>query len=172
MPHDFVIGLGSNLGDRGDHLARAVTQIAALPGVSLCALSRVFETPPLGPPQPNFLNAAARIACTSDAHVLLSQLLAIEGALGRVRDVRWGPRIIDLDILWGSQRVSTPELEVPHRHLHERAFALAPLLDVAPDLETQYGAALVTQGGTPAVNGRLSMPAGAGSCAWDAADVV
>jgi 2-amino-4-hydroxy-6-hydroxymethyldihydropteridine diphosphokinase len=172
MPHDFVVGLGSNLGDREGFLTRGVTQIAALPGVQLCALSRVFETPPLGPPQPNYLNAAARIACAIDAHDLLRLLLAIETSLGRVRDVRWGPRVLDLDILWGSQRVATPQLSVPHRHLVERAFALAPLLDVAPELEPEYGAALVALGGAPVVHGRLANFVGTICCAGSAATVV
>ena len=160
MPHDFVIGLGSNLGDREGFLRRGVAQIAELPGVELCAVSRVFESPPLTPPQPLYLNAAARIACASDAHVLLAQLLAIETALGRVRDVRWGPRVLDLDILWGSQRIATPELDVPHRHLRERNFALAPLLDVAPELAPEYAAALAALGGAPPIHGSLTMSVG------------
>jgi 2-amino-4-hydroxy-6-hydroxymethyldihydropteridine diphosphokinase len=155
MLHEFVIGLGSNLGERGEYLARAASSITALPKLQMRALSRVFESPPLGPPQADYLNAALRVDCDHDARALLDRLLEIERALGRVRDVRWGPRVIDLDILWGTQRVDQPDLHVPHAHLRERAFALAPLLDVAPELTEEYASALALQGGAPARAGRL-----------------
>jgi 2-amino-4-hydroxy-6-hydroxymethyldihydropteridine diphosphokinase len=172
MPHDFIIGLGSNLGERGDFLAQGVTRICALPELRLRALSRVFETPPLGPPQPHYLNAAARFSAVCDGPSLLGQLQAIERALGRVREVHWGPRVLDLDILWSDQPVDTAALCVPHRHLRERTFALAPLLDVAPELTPVYGSALVALGGPPAVCGRLWVPEGTARCAWSAALVV
>ena len=100
----------------------------------MLACSRVYETKPVGgPPQGDFLNAAVLVSWEEGD--LLEALQAIERDLGRERDVRWGPRTIDLDILWAEDRIISdpPRLVVPHPRLHERAFALAPLLDVVPD---------------------------------------
>ncbi|HEX4354046.1 MAG TPA: 2-amino-4-hydroxy-6-hydroxymethyldihydropteridine diphosphokinase, partial [Polyangiales bacterium] len=106
MARDFVVGLGSNLGERERYLSSAVTRIAqsSLP-LRVSALSRVFESDPVGPPQDRFLNAAVRIVGAIDPEALLDRLLAIELELGRVRDVRWGPRVIDLDLLWSDELV-------------------------------------------------------------------
>ncbi len=97
--------------------------------------SRVFETAPIGgPPQEDFLNAAVLLRWEKEPLALLDELQAIERDLGRVRDVRWGPRTIDLDVLWMGDRVIDDErLVVPHPRLAERAFALAPMLDIVPD---------------------------------------
>jgi 2-amino-4-hydroxy-6-hydroxymethyldihydropteridine diphosphokinase len=171
MARDFVIGLGSNLGERERLLTQAVTRIAALPELQLGALSRIFESDGMGPPQPRYLNAAVRVACAADADALLDQLLAIEAALGRIRDVRWGPRLIDLDILWGSETLCSARLTVPHAHLRERNFALAPLLDVAPELATEYAAALAALGGEPALHGKLRLR-DRNTCEWVRADIV
>ena len=154
---DFVIGMGSNLGTPSDNLARGATLLCAEPALRITALSRVYETEPLGPPQPRYLNAALRVESALDAHTLLDRLLSIERTLGRVRDVRWGPRTLDLDLLWAELPVASERLSVPHPHLHERTFALAPLLDVAPELTPTYGAALSRLGGSPVVWGRLSL---------------
>jgi 2-amino-4-hydroxy-6-hydroxymethyldihydropteridine diphosphokinase len=171
MSRDFIVGLGSNLGQREQFLTRAVTRIADSPELQVRALSRVFESEALGPPQPRYLNAAIRIACTLDAESLLDRLLGIEAALGRVRDVRWGPRVIDLDILWGAQAVHSERLTVPHAHLRERNFALGPLLDVAPELADQYAAALSALGGAPALHGKLRLRE-QNTCEWVGADIV
>ena len=154
---EFVIGVGSNLGTPSENLARGLTLLAGEPELAIGALSHVYETEPLGPPQPRYLNAAVRLQSQLDAHTLLDRVLSIERALGRVRDVRWGPRTLDLDLLWAEQSVSSARLRVPHPHLHERTFALAPLLDVAPELTTTYATALSRLGGSPAVWGRLSL---------------
>jgi 2-amino-4-hydroxy-6-hydroxymethyldihydropteridine diphosphokinase len=128
---DAVIGLGSNLGDRRAALARAAGEIRALG--QLTAASSLYETAPVGPPQPMFLNAAVALSTSLDPPGLLAALLAIERRLGRVRRERWGPRSIDLDILWIADVVfDSAELKVPHPELRARAFALCPLLDVAP----------------------------------------
>jgi 2-amino-4-hydroxy-6-hydroxymethyldihydropteridine diphosphokinase len=166
MPYDFVIGLGSNLGDRGHFLALGVTRMAELPSLRVRALSRVYESEPLGPPQPRYLNAAVRVTSDVEAESLLRDLLAIETALGRTRQERWGPRVLDLDILWGRTTVDSPELTVPHAALRQRVFALAPLLDVAPDLSADYAAALSQLGGAPAVRGRLSLETGVEGCEY------
>jgi len=126
-----VIGLGSNLGDRQATLAGARAELAAVGTVT--AASSLYETLPVGPPQPLFLNAAVALTTSLDPPGLLSALLGIEQRLGRVRRERWGPRTIDLDILWiAGLAWTSPELTIPHPELCHRAFALRPLLDVAP----------------------------------------
>lgn len=129
-----MIGLGANLGERVESLRAAVMELTDVPGVRVLARSRVYETAPVGPPQPDYLNAAILVECTRPLGELLTSLLEIERGLGRERRERWGPRTIDLDILWAEDTVlDTPQLTVPHAHLHERAFAVKPLVDVAPD---------------------------------------
>jgi 2-amino-4-hydroxy-6-hydroxymethyldihydropteridine diphosphokinase len=157
---DFVIGMGANLGAREVTLARAACEIAALAQVRLLAASLVYETEPVGiVEQPRFLNAALRVTSELTADALFERLLAIELAHGRVRLVRWGPRTLDLDLLWGSRRVDGERLQVPHARLCERTFALAPLLDVAPELAGDYAPALAQLGGPPAGVGRLVVEA-------------
>lgn len=117
-------------------MLRAATQaIDALPGARVLARSRVYETAPVGgPEQGPFLNAAIAIAWEGEPVDLMTALLGVERRLGRVRDVRWGPRTIDLDVLWiDGVTVNEPSLVVPHPALAERAFAVRPLLDVAPE---------------------------------------
>lgn len=129
---DVVLGIGSNLGDRLETLRLAVRALGELGAVR--AVSRVYETPPVGPPQPDFLNAAVRMVTPLAPRELLRSLLDIERAAGRERRVRWGPRTLDLDILWVLGRsIVEPDLTVPHVELRRRAFALLPLLDVAPE---------------------------------------
>jgi len=129
-----VIGLGSNLGDRLVTLREAAHRITS-EIASIESASHIYETAPIGPPQPRYLNAAVLLRWPADdLRALLTRLLHIEESLGRVRTERWGPRTIDLDILWAEGvSLALSDLTVPHPHLHERAFALLPLLDVAPD---------------------------------------
>lgn len=132
-----VLGLGSNLGAREDTIERAIATIATWKDVTWVAQSFVYETPPAGgPPQPNYLNAAVLLLTSNDLRTLLDWALDLERVLGRVRPdpVRWGPRTIDIDILWADQVVlQEPWFEIPHPRLRERVFALRPLLDVVPD---------------------------------------
>jgi 2-amino-4-hydroxy-6-hydroxymethyldihydropteridine diphosphokinase len=130
-----VVGLGSNLNDRTAAMARAFEELGKSEGLYLLKRSPIYETPPSGgPPQGDFLNAAALIVSALPARALMDRLLAIEQALGRVRGERNGPRVIDLDLLWiEGEVIEEPALVVPHPRLTERAFALRPLLDVAPD---------------------------------------
>jgi 2-amino-4-hydroxy-6-hydroxymethyldihydropteridine diphosphokinase len=133
------IGLGSNLGDRRAHLEDSVVEIAALPGVHLGRVSRWFETDAEGGPrgQPRFLNGALWLDATCSAHELFEGLQAIERAHGRdrSREVRDGPRTLDLDLLlYGGAVIEGPELRIPHPRLEERWFVLAPIADLAPDL--------------------------------------
>jgi 2-amino-4-hydroxy-6-hydroxymethyldihydropteridine diphosphokinase len=129
---DCVVGLGANLGDRSATLSGAVRALAARGHVS--AVSALYRTAPVGGPlQPDFLNAAVRLEYPGAPEALLAALLEIERGFGRERRERWGPRLLDLDLLWIMDRpVRTATLEVPHPRLAERTFALDPLLDVAP----------------------------------------
>jgi 2-amino-4-hydroxy-6-hydroxymethyldihydropteridine diphosphokinase len=128
-----VIALGSNVGDRLGHLQAAAQRIAKICHVERA--SHVYETQPVGgPPQPAFYNAALRVTYASEPLDLLDALQAVETGLGRTREVHWGPRTIDLDILWiEGLAMESDRLVVPHPRLVERAFALRPLVDVAPD---------------------------------------
>jgi 2-amino-4-hydroxy-6-hydroxymethyldihydropteridine diphosphokinase len=168
MGHIFVVGLGSNLGDRAHSFTRALDRLATLPA-SIQAASRVYESRALGPEQPDYLNAAVRLATEVSAETLLDRLLAVEAACGRIRGVRWGPRTLDLDILWGSETTESDRLTVPHAQLLLRTFALAPLLDVAPELAPTYAPALQQLGGAPAVYGTLGFDPQSSSWAFTAA---
>jgi 2-amino-4-hydroxy-6-hydroxymethyldihydropteridine diphosphokinase len=128
---DAYVGLGSNLGDRMENLRAALAHLDREPGFRLRAVSRVWDTAPLGPPQPRFLNAAVRLATLLSPRSTLRRLLEIEDRLGRVRRERWGPREIDLDLLlYGDRVLKESVLDVPHPRLHERAFVLAPLAEI------------------------------------------
>jgi 2-amino-4-hydroxy-6-hydroxymethyldihydropteridine diphosphokinase len=128
------VGLGSNLGEREAQLAKAAGRIAAIPGVELERTSWAYDTAPIGPAQPRYLNAVVELQTTLAPHALLSRLRSIEAEMGRASGERWGARNIDLDILlWGELVLADPELEIPHPRLHERAFALEPLLQLAPN---------------------------------------
>lgn len=131
-----AIALGSNLGDRDGHLRRAVDAIGRLPGTRLIASSSSHQTAPVGDvAQGMYLNAAVIVRTTLGARALLDCLLDIERLAGRDRtkEQRWGPRTLDLDlILYGDAAVAEPGLIVPHPRMHERAFVLAPLAEIAP----------------------------------------
>lgn len=127
------LGLGSNLGDRLTNLQRAVDLFAAA-GIRVRRSSRVYETDPVGPPQPDFLNAVVEVETDLSPRELLRTCLGIEVQLGRVRDERWGPRTIDIDLLtYGRERIEEPDLVVPHPRMHERGFVLVPLGELDPD---------------------------------------
>ncbi|MEX2219872.1 MAG: 2-amino-4-hydroxy-6-hydroxymethyldihydropteridine diphosphokinase [Phycisphaerales bacterium] len=136
-PVDACIALGSNLGDREATLRRALVGIAVLPGTRLVAASGFLETAPVGPPQPAYLNAAAHVATSLAPRELLGHLLRIEREHGRDRSRggRWGSRPLDLDLLTHGETVmDEPGLTLPHPRLHERAFVLEPLAQIAPGL--------------------------------------
>lgn len=145
--HSYVIGLGANLGSRRANLAAALERLAGAGSIE--RVSALYASEPWGPPQPDYLNAAVRLASPLAPEALLERLLVIEAELGRKRDPaqRFGPRSLDLDILWASEARASETLTVPHPRLGERWFALAPLLDVAPELEPTYGPALAAAGG-------------------------
>lgn len=139
MPDSSVayVALGSNLGDPEGQVERGFTGLAALPGTRLAARSRLYRTLPWGiPDQPAFVNAAAALETALSPRELLAALLAIESRAGRLRGVRNGPRTLDLDLLsYGDCTLDEEGLTIPHPRLHQRAFVLLPLADIAPDLE-------------------------------------
>jgi 2-amino-4-hydroxy-6-hydroxymethyldihydropteridine diphosphokinase len=131
-PRRVLLSLGSNLGDRRRTLREAVD---SLPGVT--AVSGLYETDPVGGPpgQAPYLNLVVAIESAASARQLLGMCHRIESAAGRVRVERWGPRTLDLDILWiDGETVNDPDLSIPHPRMFERRFVLVPLNDVAPDL--------------------------------------
>jgi len=128
------LALGSNLGDRLANLQRAADLLAGIEGVEVRRSSRVYETEPVGPPQPEYLNVVLEVRTSLDPGGLLAACLGIEDAMGRVRRERWGPRTVDVDVLtFGDQDVDEPELTIPHPRMHERGFVLVPLLELTAD---------------------------------------
>ena len=130
-----VLGLGGNIGDTQSLMVAAIGHLAKNPEIELRAVSALYHTPPWGKTdQPPFLNAAVKIETRLSPVALLKTVLGVEQELGRERAERWGPRTIDIDILvYGTVVVDEPGLRIPHPRLKERAFALAPLVDVLPD---------------------------------------
>ncbi len=134
---NVYVGLGSNEGDRERHLVTALEALSRIDAVAVLRCSSLFDSAPVGPPQPRYLNAVVALDCGLSAQRLLTILQRIELDLGRRRDaVRWGPRTIDLDILlWDGEVIADANLQVPHLELHKRRFALEPLVELAPDLK-------------------------------------
>jgi 2-amino-4-hydroxy-6-hydroxymethyldihydropteridine diphosphokinase len=145
VPRVFL-GLGANLGDRLATLQRALDLLAER-GVRAVACSRVWATAPVGGPadQPEFLNVVVQVdPALMTPKDVLAAANAVEAELGRVRDVRWGPRTIDIDVLlWGDLRCDDPALTIPHPRMHQRAFVVLPLLDLDPDPRLPDGRRLV-----------------------------
>jgi 2-amino-4-hydroxy-6-hydroxymethyldihydropteridine diphosphokinase len=134
--HHAYIGFGSNLGDRLICCRQALKALADLPTCRLLKTSSFYETDPVGlADQPRFINGVALVQTTSNAEWLMRMMLAIENSLGRFRVSKWGPRSIDLDLLFFDDMIiNTPELSVPHPFLHQRRFVLEPLNEIAPGL--------------------------------------
>ncbi|SEJ88179.1 2-amino-4-hydroxy-6-hydroxymethyldihydropteridinediphosphokinase [Bhargavaea ginsengi] len=130
------LSAGSNMGDREVYLREAASRLNGLPGTELDRLSSIYETDPVGyEDQGAFLNMAFRLRTSLGAEELLDACLGIEAEIGRVRTIRWGPRVCDLDILlFNDENMETEKLTVPHPRMHERAFVLVPLLEVEPGL--------------------------------------
>jgi 2-amino-4-hydroxy-6-hydroxymethyldihydropteridine diphosphokinase len=129
------LALGSNLGDRLANLQAAVDRLAKREGITLARSSRVYETAPVGgPPQPDYLNVVVEVTTTLSPRQLLDACLAVENEMGRVRDERWGPRVVDIDVLsYDREEIDQPGLRIPHPRMHERGFVLVPLLELDPD---------------------------------------
>ena len=131
------IGLGSNLKNPVDQVTGAIAELNTLPETALHGYSSLYQSSPMGGmDQPDYVNAVARIDTRLEPHTLLEELQSIETAHGRVREERWGARTLDLDLLlYGSIKIDTPDLIVPHPGVGEREFVLYPLYEIAPDLE-------------------------------------
>ena len=152
------VGLGSNLGDRWSHLRKAVDQLRAGNRAPVTAVSRVYETEPVGGPEDQgpYLNVVVELAVSpsADPYRLLEECRRLEAAAGRVRSVRWGPRTLDADVLWiDGVALNDVDLTVPHPRWRERRFVLAPLAELAPDLVDEDD--LAASGGEVAVMGTL-----------------
>ena len=133
------LGLGANLGDRAGQIKRALERIAELDGIDLLATASLYESPPWGVlDQPAFLNTAGLIQTTLSPQDLLIAVKEVEQEVGRVASRRWGPRHIDIDILfYGELELDEDRLGLPHKALFDRAFVLVPLAEIAPDLIVQ-----------------------------------
>ncbi|MED5019570.1 2-amino-4-hydroxy-6-hydroxymethyldihydropteridine diphosphokinase [Paenibacillus chibensis] len=131
---EAYIALGANLGDREDTLMEALRRLDATPGVTVLECSNIYETEPVGyVDQPLFLNMAVRIRTNLDPYGLLHVMQHIEKELGRVRHIHWGPRTVDLDLIWmEGRKEDTEELILPHPRMEERLFVLVPLKDIVP----------------------------------------
>jgi 2-amino-4-hydroxy-6-hydroxymethyldihydropteridine diphosphokinase len=130
------LSLGGNIGDPAATMAAALRMIDDAPGTRVLAVSSLYRTPPWGKlDQPEFRNAAAALGTSHSPRGLLELCLDVERRLKRERKERWGPRLVDLDILlFGDRQVAEPGLEIPHPRMLERAFVLVPLAEIAPDL--------------------------------------
>lgn len=129
--------MGSNLGDRLAQITQAMRFLREMPGIEVMRVSELFETAAVGGPDksPPYLNGAAEISTTLSPRDLLGRLLEVEARLGRVRVLRWEPRVIDLDLLlYGQEIIDESELKVPHPLMHTRRFVLEPLAQIAPDV--------------------------------------
>lgn len=135
MMRRVYIGIGSNLGDREFLIRKAVEALRQLPQTNVSGVSSLYDTEPVGETdQPAFLNAVAWLETELPARDLLWQMLLIEKRMGRVRSRRWGPRPIDLDLLfYDDEVIEEPDLQVPHPEAHRRAFVLMPLLELDPN---------------------------------------
>ncbi|MBI3771096.1 MAG: 2-amino-4-hydroxy-6-hydroxymethyldihydropteridine diphosphokinase [Gammaproteobacteria bacterium] len=139
------IGLGSNLDNPERHLSQACVDLANIPATQLQQVSSLYRSVPLGPPQPDYINAVAALITRLSPQDLLANLQAIEQRHGRVREQHWGPRTLDLDLLlYGDQVITTPDLTVPHTGLLERNFVLIPLFEIAPKLQLPDNQSLET----------------------------
>ncbi|MXN65099.1 2-amino-4-hydroxy-6-hydroxymethyldihydropteridine diphosphokinase [Stappia sp. GBMRC 2046] len=130
-----ALGLGSNIGDTKANLDEALRRLCEIDGIRLSARSSDYRTPPWGPvEQDDFRNACAVVETTLSARTLLDRCLDVEREMGRVRDQRWGPRLIDIDVLvYGDAKVDEEGLSIPHPRMGERAFVLVPLAEIWPD---------------------------------------
>ena len=136
------IGIGSNVGDRREFSRRAVLALRNTPGIEVKAASSLYETSPIGgPPQRSFVNLVVKVESKLSARELLDATKDIESKLGREpSDIHWGPRVVDLDILtFGDEKISEPDLEIPHPRITQRRFVLVPLLEIEPEAADPWG---------------------------------
>ena len=131
----IFVGLGANLGDAAATVQAAFDALDALPGTHCVARSSLYRTAPVDAAGPDYINAVAELRSMLEPELLLAALQALEARFGRERPYRHAPRTLDLDLLlYGVRRIATPTLSLPHPRLHERAFVVTPLAEIAPDL--------------------------------------
>lgn len=141
-----AIALGSNLGKSIDTLENALKGLANIPGIDLIATSSWYQTKPIGPPQPDYINGCIVLQVQQNPEELLTILQAIELQFGRLRKEKWGARTLDLDILlYEDLVINTPKLTIPHPNLTERAFVLVPLAEIAPNWIEPIGKKAIAQ---------------------------
>jgi len=136
------VGIGSNVGDRADFCRRAVQAVEAASGITLVRSSSLYETSPVGgPPQRSYVNLVVKVETDLAPSELLGACQEIERKIGREpSDIRWGPRVVDLDILiFGDEKIVEPHLEIPHPHIRQRRFVLVPLLEIDPSVQDPWG---------------------------------
>lgn len=135
VAYDSLIGIGSNVGDKAANIARAIDLLCADGVVRLISQSRLFRSEPWGILEQDwFVNGAVAVATNVAAHDLLRRCLVVEDEMGRVRSVKWGPRLVDVDVLtFRGETIDTADLKVPHPLIEQRSFVLVPLLDIAAD---------------------------------------
>jgi 2-amino-4-hydroxy-6-hydroxymethyldihydropteridine diphosphokinase len=134
MRSQSALALGSNMGESQAILEAAIEILAQTPGIFLAAKSNWYRTKAVGPPQPDYLNGCVILQVEISPQQLLETLLEIEQTFGRVRQEHWGPRTLDLDLLlYDDLILQTPNLQIPHPRMRERAFVLVPLAEIAPD---------------------------------------
>jgi 2-amino-4-hydroxy-6-hydroxymethyldihydropteridine diphosphokinase len=138
------VGIGSNLDDPRTHVLKALDELDELPHTRLVKKSSLYKSEPVGyPAQPDFVNAVAQLETGLPAERLLAELHGLEARHGRKRSFDNAPRTLDLDVLlYGELSLDTPGLRIPHPRMHERAFVLRPLLEIAPELQARYRDAL------------------------------
>ncbi len=131
------VGLGSNLGNREKYLSRAIVRIDSCKGICVVNKSSFYETRPVGgPPQPDYVNCVIELDTEIEPQRLLEEFKGIELELGRKSGVRWGPRVIDIDILlYGNKVINESNLKIPHESMHKRIFVLEPLCEISPDVK-------------------------------------
>lgn len=134
-PYDALLGLGSNIGDKAANIRAALAFLTADGAITLIRLSHFYRSPPWGvTDQEGFVNVCAAVATDLPPHELLGRCLGAEEALGRQRTLKWGPRVVDVDILtYRDETIDTPSLQVPHPFIEQRGFVLVPLAEIAPE---------------------------------------
>ena len=144
------VGIGSNVGDRTAFCRRAVEALGDTDGIAVTKVSGLYETEPIGgPPQRSYINLVTQLETELAARDVLVLCKDIEKRIGREpSDIRWGPRVVDLDLLlYGDEKIVEPDLEVPHAHIRDRRFVLVPLLEIAPDVSDPWGDPYSTSAG-------------------------
>ncbi len=141
--HKCFIGIGANLNDPAQQIKTGIQQLDQSDHIDVSKVSSFYQSKAIGPPQPDYINAVVEVKTSLSAEALLKTCQGIETKQGRTRDVHWGPRTLDLDILlYDEQSICVPNLRIPHPEIEKRAFVLIPLFEIAPTLKLPNGTSL------------------------------